>query len=318
MRLLRSAKARPTLTLATVFAVGVVAALAFKGSGPSWKDQAQAQATAYELPTIAAAPAQSAKRGRSRSNALDEQPQTDQQPAAADHPPVQHSPEAEAETWTEAEVVSALEECVQLLAPIAAHVDVSKPIRNGQCGTPAPVLLRRVAGVELTPPALVNCRIAAKLHEWVERVLQRAARQMLNADITRIVTASAYTCRQRIGASNERVSEHSFANALDVSALVTADGRTIDILSHWGRTARDQRAQAKVVGKPAGGDARPLRDIEATTAPEEPSQDSAFLRRIHREACGIFGTVLGPEANEAHRNHLHFDLAARRRSAFCE
>ena len=28
--------------------------------------------------------------------------------------------------------------------------------------------------------------------------------------------------------------------------------------------------------------------------------------------------LLGPEANEAHRNHLHFDLAARKRGAFCE
>jgi transposase len=30
------------------------------------------------------------------------------------------------------------------------------------------------------------------------------------------------------------------------------------------------------------------------------------------------GTVLGPEANEADRNHLHLYLAARKRSAFCE
>jgi len=28
--------------------------------------------------------------------------------------------------------------------------------------------------------------------------------------------------------------------------------------------------------------------------------------------------VLGPEANEAHRNHFHFDLAHRRSSAFCQ
>jgi hypothetical protein len=46
--------------------------------------------------------------------------------------------------------------------------------------------------------------------------------------------------------------------------------------------------------------------------------ESAFLRRLHRGACGTFGTVLGPDANEAHRNHFHFDLAQRKRSAFCE
>jgi hypothetical protein len=43
-----------------------------------------------------------------------------------------------------------------------------------------------------------------------------------------------------------------------------------------------------------------------------------FLRRIHAGGCGPFGTVLGPESNEAHRNHLHLDLAPRKRSAFCE
>jgi hypothetical protein len=49
-----------------------------------------------------------------------------------------------------------------------------------------------------------------------------------------------------------------------------------------------------------------------------PPPEAVFLRRLHRGACGTFGTVLGPDANEAHRNHFHFDLAARKRSAFCE
>ncbi len=48
------------------------------------------------------------------------------------------------------------------------------------------------------------------------------------------------------------------------------------------------------------------------------SAEGAFLRRLHKGACGTFGTVLGPEANAAHRDHFHFDLAERRRNAFCE
>ena len=48
------------------------------------------------------------------------------------------------------------------------------------------------------------------------------------------------------------------------------------------------------------------------------SAESAFLHRLHKGACGVFGTVLGPEANEAHRDHFHFDLATRRRSALCQ
>lgn len=46
--------------------------------------------------------------------------------------------------------------------------------------------------------------------------------------------------------------------------------------------------------------------------------EARFLHAIHAKACGVFGTVLGPEANEAHRNHFHFDLIKRRHRAYCE
>jgi hypothetical protein len=146
--------------------------------------------------------------------------------------------------------------------------------------------------------------------------VQPIAKELLGAPIRRIVTASAYMCRQRIGTTTgSRPSEHSFANALDISAFVTADGRSIEVLTGWGQTTRDRQAQAKS-DKPAGGDARPLRD--AGPVDRTDTAEGQFLRRMHEGACGIFGTVLGPEANEAHRNHLHLDLAARKHSAFCE
>jgi hypothetical protein len=238
-------------------------------------------------------------------------------PVEADHPPVQSSDNAQAATWPDADIIAALEECVRLLTPVGDddEVEVSKPIRNGPCGTPAPVILKRVAGVELSPSALVNCRIAAKLHQWMKQTVQPTAEELLGAPIRRIVTASAYMCRQRIGTTGDRPSEHSFANALDISAFVTADGRSIDVLTGWGQTARDRQAQAKS-DKAAGGDARPLRD--AGPADRSETAEGQFLRRMHEGACAVFGTVLGPEANEAHRNHLHLDLAARRHSAFCE
>jgi hypothetical protein len=43
-----------------------------------------------------------------------------------------------------------------------------------------------------------------------------------------------------------------------------------------------------------------------------------FLRGAHRSACKIFGTVLGPEANNAHKNHFHVDMADRRGLIICE
>jgi hypothetical protein len=43
-----------------------------------------------------------------------------------------------------------------------------------------------------------------------------------------------------------------------------------------------------------------------------------FLRAVHRAACKTFGTVLGPEANHAHKNHFHLDMAERRHGTICE
>ena len=237
-------------------------------------------------------------------------------PAEADHPPVEPEGKAEAETWTDAEIIAGLEECARLLAPTGAEVEISKPIRNGQCGTPAPVLLKRIAGVEVTPPAVVNCRLAARLDHWMKDTVQPVAEEMLGGRVTRIITASGYACRQRIGTSGGRLSEHSLANALDISAFVMGGDQPIDVLTNWGPTARDRQAQAKSEKQAGGGDARPIRDAEQVDGAS--TNRARFLRRMHAGACAMFGTVLGPEANEAHRDHLHLDLASRKHSAFCE
>jgi len=42
--------------------------------------------------------------------------------------------------------------------------------------------------------------------------------------------------------------------------------------------------------------------------PEEALEKSEFLKAAHKTACASFVVVLGPEANEAHKNHFHFDL----------
>ena len=54
------------------------------------------------------------------------------------------------------------------------------------------------------------------------------------------------------------------------------------------------------------------------TAAETLSGKALFLRGAHRTACGIFATVLGPEANNAHKNHFHLDMAQRKNGSFCE
>lgn len=53
-------------------------------------------------------------------------------------------------------------------------------------------------------------------------------------------------------------------------------------------------------------------------AAEPPRRMQTFLKGAHAAACQIFGTTLGPEANNAHRNHFHVDMAPRRSKLICD
>lgn len=75
--------------------------------------------------------------------------------------------------------------------------------------------------------------------------------------------------------------------------------------------------EALTVASHLGG---PTGDPDSLAALDLKPHDSRsqFLRAAHRAACRRFGTVLGPEANEAHRNHFHLDMAERKRGNYCE
>ena len=177
------------------------------------------------------------------------------QPAAAEVAP-------KPDVWTDAEVIAALRDCVKLLGPIAAEVDVAQPLKHEQCGAAAPVLLRRVGigprSVEINPPATVNCAMVAKLAVWVDKTLQPLAQDMLGAPITRLRNASGYSCRNRNGSHShsDKLSEHALANAIDIAGFVTADGRSIEVARHWGPTVRDQREARQDRRGPAQGPAQ--------------------------------------------------------------
>jgi len=85
--------------------------------------------------------------------------------------------------------------------------------------------------------------------------------------------------------------------------------------------ARDAKSNPFVVPTSVAKAAPPAPPAEAT-APQDPppavDQKGQFVKTAHDQACNIFGTVLGPEANDAHKNHFHLDMKARRHSAFCE
>lgn len=304
-------------------------------------------------------------------------------PAPETKPEAAQTEPPKPDTWSDAQVIAALRECVKLLAPIAADIEIAEPVKREQCGAPAPVMLRRIGSgankVEISPPAMLNCAMVVSLHAWVEKTLQPAAQEVFGSPIARLRSASGYVCRNRVGSSahSDRLSEHALANAVDIAGFVTADGRTVDVARFWGPTARDEREAQKVAAaKPKDAGAAAEKSIPAKIervsdrrmsaiahSADEPSKgrkknapaqaaelqksgkaasdtstdpraipatrvaggedirasvEARFLRRLHKGACGVFGTVLGPEANEAHRDHFHFDLAHRRNSAFCQ
>jgi hypothetical protein len=236
-------------------------------------------------------------------------------------------------------------------------------MKKGQCGTPAPIALRSAGGkdkIEFSPAPIMNCRLAASLSEWVDKVLQPAAQEVLGSRITKILGAGSYSCRNIYNNPKLTLSEHATGNAVDVAAFVTADGRTVTVRQAWGPTERDiaaakrkaaeklaknapaakadetatvtptpsieaagKKADAKKKGRvektefkpdPAKRDANKPTPVAVIDVKPAATKEAAFLKRLHHGSCGLFATVLGPEANEAHRDHFHLDMKVRRSS----
>jgi extensin-like protein len=66
------------------------------------------------------------------------------------------------------------------------------------------------------------------------------------------------------------------------------------------------------------GGPKPASPAQVAPTPTAAHGKTEFLRAAHRTACKAFGTVLGPEANRAHKNHFHVDMAERKATAICE
>jgi hypothetical protein len=221
------------------------------------------------------------------------------------------------QAWSQAEIDAALAQCDTALAGIKGKFVIEPPLRAGVCGTPAPVHVSSLGSepeVQIQPPVEVTCPLARALGQWIAGQLQPAASGAFESPIVKIETMSSYACRNRYGDTTTKLSEHAAANAVDIGAVVTADGRRIEVLAHWGAQVR----RSKVVANLAGGATSEAATASAQPEPvPEPGPEESFLRALHRSACTSFGTVLGPDANEAHSNHLHLDLAHRKRENYC-
>ena len=90
------------------------------------------------------------------------------------------APEAPAAAWTDKEIKAALMQCIQALAPITADVAALDPIRDGDCGAPAPVLLKSIGDAEkvsFDPPLVLDCAMVVGLDRWLKDSVQPTARE---------------------------------------------------------------------------------------------------------------------------------------------
>jgi hypothetical protein len=158
------------------------------------------------------------------------------------------------------------------------EAEMAPPLSEGICGEQSPLVVTAVLSrgrlVPLSSPVTTNCQMASALPGWVADV-DGYAEAMLGSSLASINTGTSYMCRNRNNAESGFTSEHGFANAVDVTGFTLEDGRSIAVEGQW---------------LPAA-------------APE-----GRLLRLAHDAACGGFTTVLGPEANAEHRDHLHLDL----------
>jgi hypothetical protein len=105
---------------------------------------------------------------------------------------------------------------------------------------------------------------------------------------------------------------------LELRAGVVIPGITLDTPGGGqGEPAFGLGAPPSRLGGPKPAGAAGPDAANAATANADGKTD--FLRAVHRAACKRFNTALGPEANKAHLNHFHIDMAERiKNTKVCE
>jgi hypothetical protein len=148
----------------------------------------------------------------------------------------------------------------------------------GDCGGDDLVRLEAVVlpnkkRVALTPAGVMRCTMATAVVNWIrDDVAPEVAK--LGSEMTTLDNFDSYECRGRNGVPGAHLSEHGHANAIDVHGFKLADGRLIDLTDR--------------------------------------TQPRDFRETVLHSACTRFPTVLGPDSDWHHEDHIHIDLIERR------
>ncbi|MEM7158297.1 MAG: extensin family protein [Myxococcota bacterium] len=126
----------------------------------------------------------------------------------------------------------------------------------------------------------VTCGVALAMAK-MEAIVQEEAERYFERRIKRIKHMGTYNCREMANYPGW-VSEHSYANAIDIKEFHLRGGGTISVLDHYAKTGTEAKTKR----------AKFLR---------------AVARRLYDER--VFSVVLTPSFDRAHRNHFHLDMA---------
>jgi hypothetical protein len=152
--------------------------------------------------------------------------------------------------------------------------------RQPTCGVGQAVAYRRgPARLRYNGTPVVSCGMALALARF-EQVVDEEARRHLGRRVVRVQHGGTYNCRKM--SRFDLVSEHSYANAIDIRSVTLQGGRTLPVVSTFGPTD----------APPARPEARFWR---------------AVASRLYDE--GAFSVVLTPFFDRQHADHLHLDLA---------
>lgn len=154
-----------------------------------------------------------------------------------------------------------------------------KPKLDG-CGVEDAVQVQSVAGVRLSQASVMDCRTAKALKKWIETSAKPTFAD--KGGLRGLRVAAHYACRTRNNQPGGKISEHGRGRAIDIAGFQLANGSEVTVLKGWKAPA-----------------------------------SSKAMKRVHKGACGPFGTVLGPNADRFHKDHFHFDTARYRSGSYC-
>jgi len=156
----------------------------------------------------------------------------------------------------------------------------SIPDIKGDCGCGGEDLVRLEAivlpdkrQVSVKPAAILRCKMAAALADWIRSDIAPLA-ERLGTAVSNLDNFDSFECRGRNRVVGAQLSEHGRANALDVRAFKFVDGSTISLTDR--------------------------------TVPR------GLRENVLHSACTRFSTVLGPGSDGYHEDHIHLDLMERR------